>query len=609
MTLPTRDLVAAAQAGRPRLHRSDVRRSIRRAGSGQSVAVTSTFAGLEGAARAYQLRLPRLAGLAAGGAHPGHRVRAGQRLQHHLDHRRQRALASRPRATARGRRAGRRGGPRLRRGAHPARPPGLRPGGQRGRAHGRGRAGRAPRPAASAVPRSRTAPRPAPAGRRLRRPGVCWRCAGRRWPGWNGGPCAASTSAAPTSSWAWPCGARSTRFVEYDWFPASFTAIDQLIRPDAAPRPPAAAGGHPDLDPGAAAALGETLEPALAGGADHLGRIEEAVERGERRCPDHPFRFDAIGVCFPDVVVRDKIVGGEVYKTRGIRENPGLDYEREFRRLSDLDEELRAFVSPGRRGRHRQRRPDGRLHRGGGDRRRRPRRRRARRLRPHAGHRAGHGLGHRGGRHPRHSARDLQLHHRPGQLPRARVRPGRRPQRQQLQHPARRVRSRSTPARAASSGWRPSTCPRRTRRCSPSWSPGGSWPRTARPCACRPSRRTCASRCSSSSCVWPGEASRPWTGSSASSASSWPSPGWESELLLAPRARERILFGRLVKHRPCFASWSRARGGSHRRSRSASPTTRWPTRTSCAGAEKRPGTRSPSSPRRSAPSTMRTTGW
>ena len=45
--------------------------------------------------------------------------------------------------------------------------------------------------------------------------------------------------------------------------------------------------------------------------------------------------------------MRDKIVGGEVYKTRGIRSNPAVDYEAEFRRLSDLDVALRRFVKPG----------------------------------------------------------------------------------------------------------------------------------------------------------------------------------------------------------------------------------------------------------------------
>jgi hypothetical protein len=138
-----------------------------------------------------------------------------------------------------------------------------------------------------------------------------------------------------------------TRFVEYDWFPTSFTAIDQLIRPMVLLVRLLRLEALRTLEPAAGAALGEVLEPAMAGGAGHLERVAEAVERGERLRPDHPLRFDAIGLCFPDVVVRDKIVGGEVYKTRGIRENRALDYEQEFRRLSHLDLALRAFVRPG----------------------------------------------------------------------------------------------------------------------------------------------------------------------------------------------------------------------------------------------------------------------
>jgi hypothetical protein len=138
-----------------------------------------------------------------------------------------------------------------------------------------------------------------------------------------------------------------TRFVEYDWFPASFTAIDQLIRPMVLLVRLLRLEALRTLDPAAGAALGDVLGPAMDVGAGHLERIAEAVERGERLYRDHPFRFDAIGLCFPDVVVRDKIVGGEVYKTRGIRENGAVDYEQEFRRLSHLDDALRAFVRPG----------------------------------------------------------------------------------------------------------------------------------------------------------------------------------------------------------------------------------------------------------------------
>jgi len=57
-----------------------------------------------------------------------------------------------------------------------------------------------------------------------------------------------------------------------------------------------------------------------------------------------PVRRDRL--CFPDVVVRNKIVGGEVYKTRGIRNNPAIDYERDFAELTDLDVRLREWVAP-----------------------------------------------------------------------------------------------------------------------------------------------------------------------------------------------------------------------------------------------------------------------
>src|SRR5512142_3117854 len=62
VTSPTRDLVAAARAGRT-VYLSDVRRAFAGLDPAGSVAVTCAFAGLDGAARGYELRLPRLAGL------------------------------------------------------------------------------------------------------------------------------------------------------------------------------------------------------------------------------------------------------------------------------------------------------------------------------------------------------------------------------------------------------------------------------------------------------------------------------------------------------------------------------------------------------------------
>ena len=49
--------------------------------------------------------------------------------------------------------------------------------------------------------------------------------------------------------------------------------------------------------------------------------------------------LDAIGLSFPDVVIRNKIVGGETYKNKGIREH-SPDYETEFRHLTALNQKL-----------------------------------------------------------------------------------------------------------------------------------------------------------------------------------------------------------------------------------------------------------------------------
>ena len=56
--------------------------------------------------------------------------------------------------------------------------------------------------------------------------------------------------------------------------------------------------------------------------------------------------FDAIGLCFPDVVIQNRIVGGETYKTRGMRNNPDLDYEAEFAKITYLSDYLKEYVTP-----------------------------------------------------------------------------------------------------------------------------------------------------------------------------------------------------------------------------------------------------------------------
>lgn len=137
------------------------------------------------------------------------------------------------------------------------------------------------------------------------------------------------------------------RLMEFDWFPAGFTTIDEVIEPIDLLVRLLRLDAIRSTDPQAPPDLAGVVEPVMAGEVA-LAAIAAAVARGEGLVGEaRTGIFDAIGICFPDVVVRDKIVGGEVYKTRGIRQNPATDYEAEFRRLSNLDVALRRFVRPG----------------------------------------------------------------------------------------------------------------------------------------------------------------------------------------------------------------------------------------------------------------------
>ena len=60
-------------------------------------------------------------------------------------------------------------------------------------------------------------------------------------------------------------------------------------------------------------------------------------------------QLDAVGLSFPDVVIRDRIVGGETPKTKGMRENPALDYETEFGKLREIKRDFLALCAPGGR--------------------------------------------------------------------------------------------------------------------------------------------------------------------------------------------------------------------------------------------------------------------
>jgi hypothetical protein len=142
---------------------------------------------------------------------------------------------------------------------------------------------------------------------------------------------------------------RIVGYKEYDWFPASFLRSSQLVDPillivrllqarlwlHRAPMP------EERRDE-----LLRRLAPAMGKGAsdEEMARVLDGL--GAEGLEGSAL-FDGIGLCFPDVVVKNKIVGGEVYKTRGIRNNPSLDYESDFAELTDLDLRLRVWVRPG----------------------------------------------------------------------------------------------------------------------------------------------------------------------------------------------------------------------------------------------------------------------
>ena len=132
---------------------------------------------------------------------------------------------------------------------------------------------------------------------------------------------------------------------EYDWFPTLFLRSEQLIEPvrllARLLRARISCDGA-EVDPSVVEALDRATN-------EHVSdeEMEQAAIQAEHALGDHLRGFDAIGLCFPDVVIKNKIVGGEVHKTRGIRDNPAIDYEPEFRKLMHLNDILTEYCVPG----------------------------------------------------------------------------------------------------------------------------------------------------------------------------------------------------------------------------------------------------------------------
>ena len=92
---------------------------------------------------------------------------------------------------------------------------------------------------------------------------------------------------------------------ELNWAPASFSRVEQLTEP-----------------------------------------IMEAADRLMKEFGEGS-KWDAIGVSWPDAIIRNMIVGGETTKTKGLRENKERDYEEQLAALSGLCGRLGAFTKGG----------------------------------------------------------------------------------------------------------------------------------------------------------------------------------------------------------------------------------------------------------------------
>lgn len=129
---------------------------------------------------------------------------------------------------------------------------------------------------------------------------------------------------------------------EFDWLPSACVRAEELTGPLLlltrllrAAGSLYRAGREREIDRAALDRRASLEEMALGAAA-----MEEAAGPDLRN-------FDAIGLSFPDVVIQNRIVGGETPKTQGIRNSSGPDYEAQFARITALNQALAAYTVPG----------------------------------------------------------------------------------------------------------------------------------------------------------------------------------------------------------------------------------------------------------------------
>lgn len=138
------------------------------------------------------------------------------------------------------------------------------------------------------------------------------------------------------------CNNKLVAFKEYDWMPADFKTADEFTKPillltrllrDAAALHEI---GHP-----------ENVENSAFRKEASAKEMLRAAEKMESSVSEELPGFDGIGLSFPDVIINNLIVGGETTKTKGIRENRNVDYEKEFRKITGLHDTLARYTKSG----------------------------------------------------------------------------------------------------------------------------------------------------------------------------------------------------------------------------------------------------------------------
>jgi predicted NBD/HSP70 family sugar kinase len=131
---------------------------------------------------------------------------------------------------------------------------------------------------------------------------------------------------------------------EYQWYPAGLKTAEEMNSPQLLMLRflsdyTAAAESGVDLDSG-------PVRDALNRNASY-NAVLAAAEHLEGMGISPYKRFDAIVIGFPDIVVNNKIAGGESFKHRGMKMNAAIEYEKEFFKTSELDNMARVYAKEG----------------------------------------------------------------------------------------------------------------------------------------------------------------------------------------------------------------------------------------------------------------------